>query len=305
MTTGQRSAVAWVSMLVIGIAWGATIPLTKTAVSTGYQPFGLIFWQLVLSALVLGAYLVATGWRPSITQQKLVFYAVVALIGTLIPNGFSYIAAAQLPAGVMSINIALVPMFGLVFALLWRIESFSWVRTSGILIGFAAMALIALPETSLPEPDKAIYLLVALLAPICYGLESNYLAKYTPSETDPISTLFMASVLGLIFITPLALATDQWIDPLVPWGVAEMSLIAASIIHAFTYVGYIWLVGFGGPVFGAQVAYPVTLAGVFLSIFFLSEEYSAWVWSALVLVILALFLVQPKLEKLETEASNV
>ena len=42
-------------LLLMGAGWGLSVPLSKIAVSTGHQPFGLIFWQLVIVVLVLGA----------------------------------------------------------------------------------------------------------------------------------------------------------------------------------------------------------------------------------------------------------
>lgn len=292
-------------MLLIGLLWGGTIPLSKVAVSTGHKPLGLIFWQLVLGVIVLGILLLFRGWRPKLNWEKTRFYCVIAIIGTIIPNGFSYWAASHLPAGVMSISIATVPMFALVIALFFGLERASLIRISGVLIGFAAMVMIAAPETSLPDPEKAIFVLVALLAPFCYGVESNYIAARTPKNTDAISTLFMASFFGLFLVGPLVMGSGQWISPLAPFAAAEYALIASSIIHAATYVGYIWLVGYGGPVFSVQVAYVVTLSGVFLSILFLHEGYSNWVWLALVLVILGLALVQPKLDSLKVEEANV
>ncbi|MCP4818147.1 MAG: EamA/RhaT family transporter, partial [Shimia sp.] len=35
-------------LLAIGAGWGLTQPLTKIAVSEGYEPLGLIFWQLAI-----------------------------------------------------------------------------------------------------------------------------------------------------------------------------------------------------------------------------------------------------------------
>ena len=64
------------------------------------------------------------------------------------------------------------------------------------------------------------------------------------------------------------------------------------------YTGYIWLVGRAGAVFASQVAYVVTLGGVLLSALFLGERYSAWVWSALALMIAGLALVQPRRARL-------
>ena len=295
----NRKIIAWVAMLIIGVFWGATIPLTKIAVSTGYQPLGLIVWQLIIGIVILGPFLLAKGWRPRLTREKLVFYGLLSIFGTLLPNGFSYVASAQLPAGVMAIAIATVPMFTLAMALGLRLEQFSSKRVLGVMIGFVAMVMIAAPQSSLPDPSKAIFVLVALIAPFCYGIETNLIAAKTPEKTDPVSTLFMASVLGLVIVTPLAWSTGQWVDIKQGWDIPIYALIAASIIHSITYVGYIWLVGFGGPVFGVQVAYPVTLSGVVLSIIFLNEGYSVWIWAALALVMIGLMLVQPNLEELE------
>ena len=300
----NRKIIAWVAMLVIGILWGGTIPLMKTAVSTGYQPLGLIVWQLVIGILILGVFLLIQGWRPKLTREKLIFYGLLSIFGTLLPNGFSYVAAAQLPGGVMAIAIATVPMFTLVMALGLRLEKFSMMRVLGVLIGFAAMVMIAVPQTSLPDPSKAIFVLVALIAPLSYGVETNLIAAKTPKDTDATSTLFMASVLGLMVAAPLAAGSGQWIDFTGKWDVPIYALIAASVIHSVTYVGFIWLVGFGGPVFGVQTAYPVTLSGVVLSIIFLGEGYSIWIWGALVLVMTGLMLVQPKLEDLEDELEH-
>lgn len=297
----NRKIIAWVAMLIIGLFWGATIPLTKVAVSTGYQPLGLIFWQLIIGIFILGFVLLMKGWRPSFTREKLIFYGLLSIFGTLLPNGFFYAASAQLPAGVMAIAIATVPMFTLAMALGLRLEQFSSKRVLGVMIGFAAMVMIAAPQSSLPDPAKAIFVLVALIAPFCYGIETNLIAAKTPKNTNPVSTLFMASVLGLIIITPLTWGLGHGIDIMQTWDVSIYALVAVSIVHSVTYVGYIWLVGFGGPVFGVQVAYPVTLFGVVLSIIFLNEGYSVWIWAALALVIVGLMLVQPSLEELEEE----
>ena len=49
--TANFFALAW--LLLLGSVWGSTIVITKHVVSTGYQPLGLIFWQLALGALLL------------------------------------------------------------------------------------------------------------------------------------------------------------------------------------------------------------------------------------------------------------
>ena len=192
--TLPRALIAWLTMRAVGFFWGLTIPLSKIAVSTGHQPFGLIFWQLVIGVIVLGLVEIFRGWRVRLDADLIVFYTVIAFCGTLIPNATSYLAQQYLPAGVMAIVIATVPMFTLCLAVLIKIEAPSWIRSIGILLGFVAMVMIAFPETSLPESDLSIYVLVALVAPVFYGIESIYVALRQPSKVDAITILFLASL---------------------------------------------------------------------------------------------------------------
>ncbi len=286
---------AMASILVaLGFAWGLTIPFTKIAVSTGHQPPGLIFWQLVFSAIALAGVSLYRGISPRLDRRALAYYLAIGLIGTILPNNFSYLAAAQLPGGVLAIIIASVPMFTLVIANSLRIERFSLIRASGVLLGAVAVTILTLPNTSLPDPGKAIFVLVALAAAFCYGAEANFIATRRPHGIDPVMTLLGASVLGIFITGPMALSTGTWVNLFAPWNAPEWALLFSSLCHVITYTGYIWLVSVAGPVFSSQVAYVVTLSGVFLSALILSESYSSWVWAALVLMIAGLALVQPR-----------
>jgi drug/metabolite transporter (DMT)-like permease len=281
-------------LLVIGAGWGATLPLAKIAVSTGHGPLGLIFWQLVIAALILGA---VQFWRRRalpMGRGPLLVYLVIALTGTLLPNSASYVAARHLPAGILSIAIASVPMMALPMALALGIDRFGWGRLAGLALGLLGVVLIALPEASLPGPGMTGWLLLALVAPFFYAVEGNYVARWGTAGCGAIQALLGASLLGAALAAPLALASGQWIDPREGLGRAEAALILSSTIHALAYAGYVWLIGRSGAVFAAQVSYIVTGTGVLWAMTFLGERYSGWVWLALAAVMAGLFLVQPR-----------
>ena len=284
-------------LITIGIVWGLTIPLTKIAVSTGHQPLGLIFWQLFIATIALSVISIARRVGPIINRRVLIYYLAIALLGTILPNSFSYVAAFHLPAGVMGIVIASVPMFSLGIALGLRIEPPKLQRGIGVLLGVGAVILLVGPETSLPDPEKTIFVFVALVAPLCYGVESNYIASWAPEQVDPVMTLLGASAIGCAIALPLAVTTDSWVDLFTPWGSAEWALFLASLCHVVAYTGYVWLVSIAGAVFASQIAYVVTISAVFLSSLILNETYSGWVWSALALMIMGLLLVQPRRSK--------
>ena len=274
------------------MTWGLTIPLTKIAVSTGHKPLGLIFWQMLIATIVLSVVSIIRRVGPDLNRRTLVFFLTVGFLGTIIPNSFSYLAVKHLPAGVMGIVLASVPLFSLGIALGLRKEHISIWRGIGILLGASAVILLIGPEASLPEPEKAIFLLVALVAPFCYGAEGNYIAIRAPKSVDPIATLLGASAIGCMIVWPLAVSTGSWVDLSLTWDRAEWALLLSALCHVAAYTGYIWLVGKAGAVFASQISYVVTISAVFFSFLVLGETYSGWVWSALVLMILGIVLVQ-------------
>jgi drug/metabolite transporter (DMT)-like permease len=291
-----------VALLAIGIAWGATIPLAKIAVSSGHAPLGITFWEQVIVTIVMGFVLAARSIilrrriRVPLNHESIVYYIGIAALGAILPNLFSYWAMSQLPAGIMAIIVASVPMFAMAIAIAASIEEFVPYRLLGVCLGCAAVIFLVAPDASLPDPEKAIFVLVGLVAPFCYGLEGNYIARFTPPAVDPIVTLFCAATIGALVTAPLALGTGSWIDMLGTFASPEQAIVGLSVIHAAAYTSYIWLVGEAGPVFSSQVAYIVTISAMFMSAFFLGEVYSPYAFVSLALMLVGLILVQPPIK---------
>jgi len=290
-----------VVLITLGLIWGLSMPLSKIAVSTGHRPLGLIFWQLVVLVAVLSVISLVRNVWPVLNRHTLVYFLLVALLGAIIPNSVSYMTLAHLPAGVQGIVIASVPIFSLGIALGLRIEAPTRRRIVGVICGAGAVVLLVGPQSSLPEPGQALFVLFALVAPFCYGAEGNYIAARAPRGMDAITTLLCASAIGCVIAGPLAALTGSWVDVFKPWQRAEWALLAASLCHVAAYTGYVWLVGVAGAVFASQVAYVVTVAAVFMSALILSETYSGWVWAALVLMVVGLAMVQPRTVHLAVE----
>jgi drug/metabolite transporter (DMT)-like permease len=278
----------------LGVGWGLTVPLAKVAVSTGHQPYGLIFWQLVVVIAVLAPAAALAGGSAALKPRHLRLFIVIALTGAVLPDLFFYLAASKLPAGVLAIVMSSAPLFSLPIALALGTDVFSWVRLAGLLCGMAGIVLMIGPETSLPDPAMGGAVLLALLAPALYATEGNVVAKWGTGGLDPIRTILGASLAGAVITLPIALLSGQWINPLAGFGRAEAALVAGAAAHGLVYVAYVWLVGRAGSVFTVQSAYLVTAFGVIWSILLLGERYSAYVWAAMALLLIGVSCVQPR-----------
>ncbi len=282
-------------LLAIGAGWGLTQPLTKIAVSEGYEPLGLIFWQLAIGALFMLTLRLLARKPVTLPPRLIWFFLLIAGLGTILPNSFSYRAAAHLPSGVMSVVIALVAMFAFPVALMLGVDRFTWKRLGGLVLGLCGVMILAEPE-ALPDPMMIVWLPIAVIAPLCYAFEGNIVSKWGMHGLGPGHVLYGASVVGAIVSLPLAVGSGQFIDPRTDWGPPEYALVLSSIIHVTVYTSYVWLVSGAGSVFAAQVSYLVAGSGVIWAMLLLGERYSLWVWAAMGLILLGMFLVQPREE---------
>jgi len=281
-------------LTLMGAGWGLTLPLAKIAVSEGYRHIGLIFWQLLIGAVVMGVIQIARGRRFAVRAPQIRVFIIIALIGTVLPNSASYEAARYLPAGLISILLSLVPLIAFPVALAMGNEQFALVRLVGLGFGLLGVLLIVGPDASLPERAMIVFIPLALVAPTFYAIEGNVVAKWGTAGLDGIDVLFGASIFGALLALPLALATGTFIDPRPPWGAPDGALVLSSIIHVLVYASYVWMVGRAGPLFAVQVSYLVTGFGVIWSMLILGEMYSVWVWAAMVLILSGVFLVLPR-----------
>ena len=281
-------------LVLLGAGWGATQPLAKIAVSTGYGHFGLMFWQTAIGSAFMWV-LVLLRRRPIVFNTKaLIFCFFIAMIGTAVPNTTQFIAVKHLPSGIMSILLSLIPMMAFPFSLALGLERFSPRRFLGLTFGLFGVLILVVPDASLPDPAMLVWVPLALVAPALYAFEGNFVAKWGTGGLDPIPLLAGATLITAILMAPAAIATGQFITPFQPFGAPEWSIVASAVINVTVYASYVWLVGQAGPVFSAQVSYLVTGFGVFWAMLVLGERYSPYVWIALAMVLCGIALVQPR-----------
>ncbi|MBP7241656.1 DMT family transporter [Amaricoccus sp.] len=285
-----------------GATWGLTLPLIRIAVSTGHAPLGIMLSQQIIMAAVCAALLVVLRLPVPGVRGRLGLYAGVAGFGAVLPGYFTFLTAALMPAGVRSILIAVVPMFTLPMAIALGFERPDLRRALGVLLGAAAIVLIAVPDAGVADaavPVSVGVVLLALVPPVSYAVEANFLAWRGSDGLHPFQLLLGASILGAAATWPLAEATGEMLALPPRWGAAEYAIFGAGVLNAMAYAGYVWMVGRAGSVFASQIAYLVTAFGVGWSMLLLDERYPATVWVAFALMLAGVALVQPRAGRAE------
>ena len=285
---------AWLLLLATGGIWGITFSLAKLVTEAGAHPIGISWWQAVIGAGLVLVYSLVRKTLPPFTRRHIVFYLVCGVLGTAIPGTLFFYAAPHIPAGVISITIAIVPIVTLALAVLLGIDRLKISRVAGIVLGIVSVVMIVGPETSLPEPGMTFWVLLCLVASGCYAMENLWIALRRPEGSDAFSILVGMLTMAAVFLTPVVFAADAFVSLIRPWGVVELTIVAMAVINTTCYGIFIHLVTISGPVFASQAAYIVTLSGIFWGIVIFGEQHSWWIWGAVVVMMVGLTLVKPR-----------
>jgi len=290
-------------LLLLGVMWGGSFSLAKLARLGDVHPFALMFWQSAGGAAIVALFGLARGALGGLRPRHMGFFLVTGLLAIVIPSTTIYWAAAAVPAGVLSMLVTTAPMLTYGLALATGIERKSPLRAAGIALGFVAVALIVLPRGSLPDRASAGWVLIGLIAPVCYAASNLFIAHFRPSGAS--SAALAAGMLGTSALVglPLMLATGSGYLPGSPWRTADIAVLLLPVITGIAHIFVFKLIHMAGPVYFSQVGYFVTLAGIVWGMVLFGERHGPWIWAALALMFAGLALVNLRREAAVTRAA--
>ena len=281
-------------LIILGLGWGLSFTLGKIAITAGGTPIGLTFWQSLFSGLILLAYVFFRHGKIIIPKIMFLPIVIITFLSVVIPNIIFYACIEHLDAGVLSISVSVIPLFTYLIALGLRMDKFKVRRVIGLITGFCALLILILPENSLPDKRDIPWVLLALNCALSYALENIYIDRLALQNFGPIRLVCAVSFVSAIITFFLSLVMDQFFI-LQPTNLyLFISTLGLGFISATAYSIFIYLIGRAGSVFSSQVGYLVTFFGVVWGIIILGESHSVFVWISLAMIMMGIFLVQPK-----------
>ena len=281
-------------LIILGLAWGLSFTLGKIAITAGGTPIGLTFWQSLFSGLILLAYVFFRHGKINIPKAMFFPIVIITFLSVVIPNIIFYACVAYLDAGVLSISVSVIPLFTYIIALSLRMDKFKVRRVIGLITGFCALLILILPENSLPDKRDIPWVLLALNCALCYALENIYIDRLELQKFGPIRLVCAVSFVSALITFVLSIVMNQFFI-LKPTNLyLFFSTLGLGFISATAYSIFIYLIGRAGSVFSSQVGYLVTFFGVVWGIIILGESHSIFVWISLALIMMGIFLVQPR-----------
>ena len=299
----HKSLLPWLCLAYMGLSWGLSFSMAKLAADTGAHPFVIAFWQTSLSSLILFGICHIRGRKFSITRHSIPTYLALALLGSAIPGVAFYYSAAKVPAGVLSLTVSLIPALTYAIALAIKSETLEARRLLGLMLGFSAICLVILPDTSLPTKGMTFWVLLACFSSLSYASENIFLAERPLDDIGPLRLSCGMNLFAALLLLPLAGSIGEINAPFEGTAVLPLSILGLSLISVTAYTLFIFSVRQFGAIFASQVGYVVTLCGLLWGIVLFNEVHSPWIWSAFVVMMIGLFFVKPRSDRIEDQKS--
>jgi drug/metabolite transporter (DMT)-like permease len=278
-------------LFLIGFAFALTFVFNRIATTNGIPFLAYVFWQALEGSLFLLALCVGSGHLPAFSRPDLKLYLITGTLNLSLPICILSFVAPKVPAGILSLGLMLIPTMVYGLALSLGMDRFSWVRAIGIGLGFAGVLLVVLPSTSLPSPDLTGWVMIGLLAPLCYALGAIVMGSMGPRSAKSLPLACGLLLASAVTMTLVMVTNRNWWFFSGEFTVGHWALIAAGINQAVIFVLMFEIIKRAGPVFFSTSNYIATVVGVILGMWLFGDSHSLWIWAAMILMFAGLFCV--------------
>ena len=242
-------------LLSMGIMWGLTLSLAKIAVAEGGHPLGLGLWQVVVSSSLMLLIILVRRQSIGIRFGLVRFGLICGLFGVSFPAYALFMSARFLPAGIMAIAFASMPMLTYLFSIMFGLERVKVRRVLGVMMGLGAILLMVIPDSALPDTTMVPWVLLALLASVSMSFENYYIDARGPAALNAIQLAFGRQFGAVIILSPLVLISGTGIPVLSEWGTLQYVATANGLLAGLAFAMLLFVIRLAGAVFASQAAY--------------------------------------------------
>ena len=279
------SLAAFAQLVALSALWGASFLFIRIA-SPQLGPLVLAGLRIGLATLTLALIMRILKHRWPWQHAKELLW--ISLTAIAVPFLLFAWAGLHLPSSYSALINTSYVMFGCLFAAWMKVDSLTWRKAAGCLMGLAGIGMIVRLGPIDLSPTVLLACLAALLASVCYGIAVP-LTKRALSRIEPLPVAAMTHAWSMVLIAPLAF----YDAPRAQWS--TQALIATAVMGIVTSGMAFWLhlrvMRHISSTAAMTPAFMIPIFGVLWGHLFLGEPLSSGMLAGAVLALVAIALI--------------
>ncbi|MEN6635584.1 MAG: EamA family transporter [Clostridiaceae bacterium] len=208
----QSNAVSILSVLGALILWGSSFVAIKFAYTT-YPPLTLAVARFVVASLILGALTLLPQNRVRLQKKDIFTVAICGLTGIMLYAVLQNIAMQWTSASSATLIIASYPIITLLMESVIYKKKLSAIKIVAILIAIVGVVILSYVKSESRVEGELLGIILLIIAGVAWAVY-NFMMKRVVNHYPPITLLFYTTLIGTIFLLPLALLERaQWQQP--------------------------------------------------------------------------------------------
>jgi drug/metabolite transporter (DMT)-like permease len=275
-------------VVLLGNNWGLQYAAAKLAAHENVAPIGSLY---ATHLVLLGVFFIVTLiWRISFRPllKHIGFFAAVSAFNNVGQLGSELIAAQHVSAGELSLINSLIPLITILIVIAFRTEKVSKAKIMAVLFGFAAAILIILPNAFAEDIAGFGWTSFAFLSPLTGAIGGVVMARFWPSDLNPLQVAFGCLVCGTLWLTPIAAISGEGAALSVNMDMETVAVVIFLATVGAEFYLFALLTRLGGAVFASCSDFIAICAGLFWGFVFFTEIPTLWMIAAASLSFIAL-----------------
>ena len=278
-------------LLILGGLWGSSYLFIKVAVAQ-VPPLTLVAGRLVLAAAIMWVVLAAVRQAMPRSRRLWAAFAVMGLLNGAVPYSLIFWSEQHISSGLASLLQATMPLFTVLMGhFLMRDERLTAGRVAGVVLGFAGVGLLMLPDLRQGAHANLLGQLAMVASSVSYAGAALVARSRLRGQPALVSTTGQLTM-GAVWTLPLSLLVDGPLER-VPSLPALGSWLGLTILGTvIAYVIYFKLIERTSAAFTSTVTYIIPVFGLILGALVLNEPVSLTLLVSLGLILAGVLLVR-------------
>lgn len=251
----------WAYLFVLSLIWGSSFILIKRGL-VGLTAIQVGSFRIIFAAIFL--LIVGFNSLKKISRKQWKFIALTSVFGTFIPAFFFAIAETQVDSSIVAILNSLTPLNTLVLGAIAFGIQFQKRQILGVFVGLVGCLLLVLSGASAHPGQDYYYVILVVIATICYAINVNLIKRYL---SDLNSLSITTGNFAVLLIPALIILSTTDISQKVSIDVTQHSIFFVMILGVLgtgiANVVFFKLIQMSSPVFATSVTYLIPIVAFF------------------------------------------